>query len=92
MAYDTKSLNVCIPRLGAGVGGANAGKSAAIWMYVSDDDPATVIAAGYVTDGDDKGVKVNDCVIIVDDDGVTVDLAVVTVVDSAGLVTMINGT
>ena len=96
MAYDTNSLNVCTPRMGEGENLANAGFSAAMWMYRSADPVLTVIGAGYIDDGFDKGVRVNDCCIVIDDNLSLIDLCLVTVVDvstnPAGDVTMINGT
>lgn len=90
MAYDTNSLNVRSARLGAGIGGANAGLSAALFCYVSADDNTTVIASGYVDDGGDKGLQVNDVVEIVDTATPLVTHAVVTVVAANGDVTMVG--
>lgn len=92
MAYDTKSLNIMSPRMGEGENLADAGFSAACWVYRSADTIATVIGAGYVDDGGDKGIRVNDFVIVIDDNVPTIDLALVTVVAANGDVTMINGT
>ena len=92
MAYDTNSLNVCIPRMGEGENLANAGFSFAQYAYRSADPLATVIAAGYIDDGGDKGLRVNDCVVVVDDNIPTIDLCLVTVVAANGDVTLISGT
>ena len=92
MAYDTKSLNIMSPRMGEGENLADAGFSAACWVYRSADAVATVIAAAYINDGNDKGLRVNDFVIIVDDNIPTIDLCLVTVVAANGDVTLINGT
>jgi len=80
MAYLSASLNICIPRMGEGEGGANAGEGAALFMYRSDDAFAAVEVAGYIDDGADKGMRVGDVVIVVDN-GAAVTLGVVTVVD-----------
>ncbi len=90
MAYLSASLNVCIPRVGEGEGGANAGFSFAQYAYRSADAIATVIAAGYIDDGVDKGLRVNDVVIVVDDNVPSVDVCLVTVVAAGGDVTMIQ--
>lgn len=83
MAYDTKSLNVCIPRLGEGENLADAGFTSATWDYRSADDFATVIAAGYIDDGDDKGLRVNDKVCVIDDNTPLAEWALVTVIDTS---------
>lgn len=92
MAYDTKSLNVIAPRMGAAEGGANAGEGSAVFIYRSADAIATVIAAGYIDDGNDKGVQVNDTIIVIDDNVPTIDLCLVTAVAANGDVTLLNGT
>lgn len=90
MAYATGSLNLLIPKVGQGT---DTGKlSQNIWLYVSADAVATVIAEDYITDGDDKGMAVDDVVLVVDNNTPTVDVCLVTVVDTDGGVTMINGT
>lgn len=66
MAYDPNSLNLVIPRVGSGEGGANAGQSAALFIYRSDDARSAVIAADYLSDAQDRGMQVNDVVIVVD--------------------------
>lgn len=81
MAYDTKSLNVCIPRLGEGENLADAGFTSATWDYRSDDNFATVIAAGYIDDADDKGLRVNDKVCVIDQATPLAEWALVTVID-----------
>lgn len=92
MAYNTNSLNVEVPRVGAAEGGANAGFGSAKWVYRSADPIATVIAAGYINDGNEKGLQVNDRVEVIDDNLNTIDLALVTVVAANGDVTLVNGT
>ena len=87
MAYLSASLNICIPRMGEGEAGADAGEGSGLWMYRSDDAPATVIAAGYLDDGDDKGMRVGDGVLVVDN-GASMTSHVVTVVDAVGDVTL----
>ncbi len=87
MAYDTNSLNVSFPRVGAGAGGANAGESSAIWTYRSADAAAAVQAAGYINDGNEKGLQVGDIVHVVQN-GVAVTPSVVTVVAANGDVTL----
>lgn len=82
MAYDTKSLNVCTPRMGEGENLADAGFSAATWVYRSADTFATVIAAAYIDDAVDKGLRVNDIVCVIDDNTPTAQWALVTVVDT----------
>lgn len=93
MAYDTKSLNVQLPRMGEGENLADAGFTSNQFIYRSADDFATVIAAGYIDDGDDKGLRVNDVVCVVDDNTPAAEWALVTVVDVStnplGDVTMI---
>lgn len=81
MAYDTKSLNVCIPRMGEGENLADAGFSSATYDYRSADNFATVIAAGYIDDAVDKGLRVNDKVCVIDDATPLAEWALVTVVD-----------
>ena len=96
MAYDTNSLNLHSPRMGAAEGGSNAGEGAAWWLYRSADAIMTVLGPAYIDDGFDKGMQVNDVVIVIDDATPTIDLCLVTVVDTssnpAGDVTLINGT
>ncbi len=93
MAYDTKSLNVCIPRLGEGENLADAGFTSGTWDYRSADTFATVIAAGYIDDALDKGLRVNDKVCVIDDNTPNAQWALVTVIDLStnpkGDVTMI---
>lgn len=81
MAYDTKSLNVCLPRLGEGENLADAGFTSATFDYRSDDNFATVIAAGYIDDALDKGLRVNDKVCVIDQATPLAEWALVTVVD-----------
>lgn len=81
MAYDTKSLNLQIPRMGAAEGVADAGKSSAQFAYRSADAVATVIAAAYIDDAVDKGLQVNDVVVVIDDNLNTIDFCLCTVVD-----------
>lgn len=82
MAYDTNSLNVLVPRMGAAEGVTDAGKSSAFFVYRSADLVATVIAAAYIDDAVDKGLQVNDIVAVVDDNTPTIDFCLVTVVDT----------
>lgn len=90
MAYNTNNLNVARARMGAGDDDSgDSGLSAALFCYVSVDDNATVIAAGYVDDGGDKGLQVNDVVEIVDTATPLISHAVVTVVAANGDVTMV---
>jgi len=93
MAYDTNSLNIQLPRMGEGENLANAGFTANQFVYRSDDDFATVIAAAYIDDGDDKGIRVNDYVLVIDQNTPNAQWALVTVVDVStnplGDVTMI---
>lgn len=82
MAYNTNSLNLRDPRVGAGDDDSgDSGLSAAKFSYVSLDVNATVIAAGYVDDALDKGIQVNDVLEIVDLTTPLVTHAVCTLVD-----------
>jgi hypothetical protein len=81
MAYDTKSLNIQIPRMGEGENLADAGFSATQFVYRSADPFATVIAAAYIDDAVDKGLRVNDYVLVIDDATPLAEWALVTVVD-----------
>lgn len=83
MAYDRNSLNILVPRVGTGDGGANAGESSALWVYRSDDPPATVIAGTYLADALDLGMKVGDLCLIADN-GATGTIHIVTVVAATG--------
>lgn len=83
MAYDTNSLNVLVPRVGAAEGVADAGKSAALFCYRENNTVANIIAAGYIDDAVDKGLQVNDVVMVIDDGTPTIDLCLVTVVDTS---------
>lgn len=85
MAYATGSLNVAVPRLGAGVTAGSL--SPAIWVYESADAPVTVLAAGYINDGGDKGMVVGDVVFVVDT-GTSCTSHSVTVVAANGDVTL----
>lgn len=85
MAYDTNSLNVLVPRVGEGAGGANAGEGVALWSYRSADANTVggVGASDYFADAVDKGVKVGDVILSVDDNLNTVALLIVTALDPA---------
>lgn len=58
--------------------------SKSVWLYVSADAKATVIAANYVTNAEDLGMKVNDAVIIVDTATPLASLVMVSAVASTG--------
>lgn len=90
MAYDSNSLNLQFPRVGSAEGGANAGLSAAQFVYRSADPIATVIGAGYFSDGADKGMQLNDYVIVIDDNVPTLDIMLVTTISAAGAATVTN--
>lgn len=77
MAYATTNPPRClVPAVGA--------NEASLWMYVSADDKATVIGAGYFTDGDDLGFKVGDVVIIADTGTPLSSTAIVDAVAAGG--------
>lgn len=63
-------------------GGFGSGKT--LWMYVSADDDATVIAANYITNAAELGMKVGDPVLIWDTTTPKGSLAFVSVVASTG--------
>ena len=64
MAYATANLILAIPRVGSGAGGADAGETAAVWTYRTDDTDATIEAdVDYITDAVDKGLKQGDLVL-----------------------------
>ena len=87
MAYSANNLNVLIPRVGAGAGGANAGFSVAVFAYrdSSGDNLATMVADNYITDGGDQGVQVGDIIAFVET-AVDGEWMIVDTVSAAGLV------
>jgi len=82
MAYSTSSPPV---KLVDGVmGGGAAGRGGAVWFYMSADDDATVMGAGYVSNAQDLGMKVGDFVLIYDTTNTKGSVAFVTAVSSSG--------
>ena len=77
MAYNTKNLQVLIPRLGTGdnLEAEDGGYAVAIFSYralTADDALADMQASGFISDADDRGLKIGDIVVFVED---TVDAA-----------------
>ncbi len=87
MAYDTKNLNLCMPRLGEGEDLADAGFSSAMWSYrdVGGDNLATMTTDNFITDGLDRGVRVGDFISFIET-AVDAEWMIVDTVSAAGLV------
>ena len=67
------------------------GAAPAMFIYLSTDAVATVVASGYFNDATNELQK-NDVIIFVDTDTGTVDLLAVTSATGATTVTTVNGT
>ncbi len=70
MAYDANNLNAFVPRMGAGEGGAGAGRSIALWGYrdvTAGNTLADMQAANFISDGDDQGLVVGDHILFCED-------------------------
>lgn len=91
MAYNANNLNLCSPRMGEGENLANAGYSAAMWVYrdiTANDNLAAMQASGFISDADDQGIRVGDLVCFIED---TVDAswALVSVITAGAADTII---